>query len=238
MIDSSADSPSPAPAPGLFIAFEGGDGAGKSTQAALLSKALSDVGRTVLRTREPGGTPVGEKLRSLVLDHGQGEIDARTEALIFAAARAAHVVQVITPAVSRGDIVISDRYADSSIAYQGSGRGLGTAAIRDLNNWASNGLWPDLTVLLDVAPAEGRHRRTAGDATEDRMESEPDDFHAAIRAAFLELAAANPERYLVLPAEGSVDELSGAVVRRVQELLQHRTAQRTSQPAAQRHGAV
>ena len=209
--------------PGLFIAFEGGDGAGKSTQAALLAKTLSHAGHTVLRTREPGGTPVGEKLRSLVLDHGQGEIDARTEALIFAAARAAHAAQVIIPAVARGEIVLSDRYADSSIAYQGSGRGLGTAAITDLNDWATGGLWPDLTVLLDVSPTAGRERRTAGDATEDRMESEPDHFHAAIRTAFLDLAAASPERYVVLPAGGSVDELAASVARHVQDLLHKRS---------------
>lgn len=214
--------------PGLFIAFEGGDGAGKSTQAALLAKTLTDAGRTVLRTREPGGTPVGEKLRSLVLDHGQGEIDAKTEALIFAAARAAHVVQVIAPAVARGEVVISDRYADSSIAYQGAGRGLGAEDITKLNNWAASGLWPDLTVLLDVAPAEGRHRRTAGDATEDRLESEPDDFHAAIRAAFLDLAAANPKRYLVLPANGAIAELAQAVGQRIAELLQKHGRQGTA----------
>lgn len=205
--------------PGLFIAFEGGDGAGKSTQAALLTQAMSDAGRTVLRTREPGGTPVGEKLRSLVLEHGQGEIDAKTEALIFAAARAAHATQVISPAVARGEIVISDRYADSSIAYQGAGRGLGTEAIVKLNDWATSGLWPDLTVLLDVSPAEGRERRTAGDAAEDRMESEPDDFHATIRAAFLDLAAANPQRYLVLPANGAVSELAQTIQDRVTTLL-------------------
>lgn len=211
---------SPTPAPGLFIAFEGGDGAGKSTQAALLSQVLSDAGRTVVRTREPGGTPVGEKLRSLVLEHGQGDIDARTEALIFAAARAAHASQVIAPALARGEIVISDRYADSSIAYQGMGRGLGTNTITALNDWATDGLWPDLTVLLDVAPAEGRTRRTAGAAQEDRMESEPDGFHGAIRAAFLDLAAANPTRYLVLPAQGDITELAQAIAQRVQELLE------------------
>lgn len=205
--------------PGLFIAFEGGDGAGKSTQAALLTQAMSDAGRTVLRTREPGGTPIGEKLRSLVLEHGQGEIDAKTEALIFAAARAAHATQVISPAVARGEIVISDRYADSSIAYQGAGRGLGTEAIVKLNDWATSGLWPDLTVLLDVSPAEGRERRTAGDTAEDRMESEPDDFHATIRAAFLDLAAANPQRYLVLPANGAVSELAQTIQDRVTTLL-------------------
>ncbi|AIY02909.1 thymidylate kinase [Arthrobacter sp. PAMC 25486] len=223
-----------APQPGLFIAFEGGDGAGKSTQAVLLSKALSDAGATVLRTREPGGTPVGEKLRSLVLDHGQGEIDAKTEALIFAAARAAHASQVITPAIERGDVVISDRYADSSIAYQGAGRGLGTEAIVKLNDWATSGLWPDLTVLLDVSPEAGRHRRTAGDAPEDRLESEPDGFHAAIRATFLALAAAHPQRYLVLPAANTVSELAAAIVERVTALLSERAVQASAQGSSAR----
>lgn len=213
-----------APKPGLFIAFEGGDGAGKSTQAVLLSKALSDAGATVVRTREPGGTPVGEKLRSLVLEHGQGDIDAKTEALIFAAARAAHASQVILPAMERGNVVISDRYADSSIAYQGAGRGLGTEAIVKLNDWATSGLWPDLTVLLDVSPESGRHRRTAGDAPEDRMESEPNDFHAAIRAAFLALATAHPQRYLVLPAANTVSDLAAVIAERVTALLPVRAA--------------
>lgn len=208
-----------APVQGLFIAFEGGDGAGKSTQAALLTDALAAAGRTVLRTREPGGTPIGEKLRSLVLDHGQGEIDARCEALIFAAARAAHVVQVISPAVARGEIVISDRFMDSSIAYQGAGRALGADAVRTINEWACDGLQPDLTVLLDVTPEVGRERRTAGDAAEDRLESEPDTFHAAIRNTFLELATAHPERYLVLGARLPVAEIAAAILSRVDTLL-------------------
>jgi len=213
-----------APAPGLFIALEGGDGAGKSTQAALLTEMLEAAGHVVVRTREPGGTPVGEKLRSLVLDHGQGEIDARCEALIFAAARAAHTVQVIVPAVARGEIVVSDRYIDSSIAYQGAGRGLGTGEVQRLNEWATEGLWPDLTVLLDVSPEDGRSRRTAGDAAEDRLESEPDGFHADIRRAFLALAAAHPERYLVLDAGLPAADLAAAVRGRVLGLLAARTA--------------
>lgn len=197
--------------PGLFIALEGGDGAGKSTQAALLGQALVAAGRTVVRTREPGGTPIGEKLRALVLEHGHGDIDARTEALMFAASRAAHVHQVIVPALQRGDVVICDRYMDSSVAYQGEGRGLGARAVLDLNLWAADGLRPDLTVLLDVEPAEGRTRRTAGAAAEDRLESEPDRFHADIRAAFLALAGAEPERYLVLSASRSPEDLHTAI---------------------------
>lgn len=205
--------------PGLFIAFEGGDGAGKSTQAALLTQALTETGHVVVRTREPGGTPVGETLRSLVLDHGQGEIDARCEALIFAAARAAHTAQVIAPAMGRGEIVISDRYIDSSIAYQGAGRGLGTRDVQQINEWATANLWPDLTVLLDVTPLDGRNRRTAGDAAEDRLESEPDGFHADIRQAFLDLAGEHPDRYLVLAANRPINELAAAIDAAVGTLL-------------------
>lgn len=204
---------------GLFIAFEGGDGAGKSTQAARLADTLESRGLSVLRTREPGGTPIGEKLRSLVLDHGHGHIDARTEALIFAASRAAHAEQVIRPALERGGIVLTDRYIDSSVAYQGAGRGLGAEAVRSLNEWATAGLEPELTVLLDVEPGMGRSRRTAGEAAEDRMESEADGFHALIRAAFLELAQARPHAYLVLPAHLPVEELAGRILARVDALL-------------------
>jgi dTMP kinase len=204
---------------GLFIAFEGGDGAGKSTQAARLADALESRGLTVLRTREPGGTPIGEKLRSLVLDHGHGEIDAHTEALIFAASRAAHATQVIRPALERGEIVLTDRYIDSSVAYQGAGRDLGKDAVRALNEWATSGLQPHLTVLLDVDPAMGRQRRTAGDAAEDRLESEADDFHGRIREAFLELAGSRPSSYLVLPAHLPVGELAAAILARVDALL-------------------
>ncbi|WP_144661624.1 dTMP kinase [Paenarthrobacter nicotinovorans] len=204
---------------GLFIAFEGGDGAGKSTQAARLSDALESRGLSVLRTREPGGTPIGEKLRSLVLDHGHGTIDARTEALMFAAARAAHAHQVIRPALANGTVVITDRYIDSSVAYQGAGRGLGADGVLSLNEWATEGLHPHLTVLLDVDPADGRQRRTAGDATEDRLESEPDEFHSAIRHAFLDLAGAAPSSYLVLPAGDDIEALTARILERVESLL-------------------
>jgi dTMP kinase len=205
--------------PGLFIAFEGGDGAGKSTQAARLAEALETRGLNVLRTREPGGTPIGEKLRSLVLDHGHGHIDAHTEALIFAASRAAHASQVIRPALERGEVVLTDRYIDSSVAYQGAGRDLGAEAVRSLNEWATSGLQPDLTVLLDVDPADGRRRRTAGDAAEDRLESEADEFHSTIRGAFLDLADSRPETYLVLPADLPVNELAARILTRVDALL-------------------
>jgi dTMP kinase len=211
--------------PGLFIAFEGGDGAGKSTQAARLFDALESKGLTVLRTREPGGTPIGEKLRSLVLDHGHGTIDARTEALMFAAARAAHASQVIRPALALGHVVITDRYIDSSVAYQGAGRGLGAEDVWSLNEWATEGLHPHLTVLLDVEPSDGRERRTAGDAAEDRLESEPDTFHTAIRDAFLQLAAAAPDSYLVLPAALDIETLAARILERVEALLGDRVSQ-------------
>lgn len=204
---------------GVFIAFEGGDGAGKSTQAGRLAAALESLGYTVLRTREPGGTPVGEKLRSLVLDHGNGDIDAHTEALIFAASRAAHATQVIRPALGRGEIVLTDRYIDSSVAYQGAGRNLGLDAVRSLNEWATSGLQPHLTVLLDVDPQLGRRRRTAGQAAEDRLESEADEFHTRIREAFLSLAADRPESYLVLQAHLPVEDLAAQILARVETLL-------------------
>lgn len=203
----------------MFVAFEGGDSAGKSTQAAQLAEFLQADGRTVVRTREPGGTEIGEKLRSLVLEHGHGHIDARTEALIFAAARAAHVHQVILPALERGDIVVCDRYIDSSVAYQGVGRGLGSHSVLDINLWAVEGLRPDLTVLLDVDHVEGRGRRTSTAAQEDRMESEPDSFHEQIRAAFRDQAASSPEQYLVLNASDPVDELAAIIADAVRERL-------------------
>lgn len=203
---------------GLFIAFEGGDGAGKSTQTGLLAAELEARGHEVLRTREPGGTTIGEKLRSLVLDHDQGEIDARTEALIFAASRAAHVNQAILPALNRGAVVLCDRYIDSSVAYQGAGRGLGTDIVLEINLWAVEELRPDLTVLLDVEPLEGRGRRTQN-GTEDRLESEPDSFHELIRGAFLERAAADPSHYLVLPARDPVGELAKLILAAVEEVL-------------------
>lgn len=218
---ASPSSPSPAAphAPGLFVAFEGGDGAGKSTQARLLAEALRAEGREVLLTREPGGTEIGEKLRGLVLEHGHGEIDPRTEALIFAAARAAHVAQAIRPALARGAVVITDRYIGSSIVYQGIARGLGADDVRGLNEWATEGLWPDVTVVLDLDAGAGRARRTAGDAAEDRLESEPDAFHRSVRDAFLDLARSHPASYLVLDAARPPQALAADVLAQVRAAL-------------------
>lgn len=211
----------------MFIAFEGGDGSGKSTQARLLVERLRAAGHDVLPTREPGGTDVGERLRELVLDPQYAPIDAVTEALIFAASRSAHVRQLVRPALDAGRVVVTDRYVDSSVAYQGAGRDLGTGTVARLNDWATDGLHPDLTVLLDVDPVTAAARRTAreqsaGGAGPDRMESEPESFHERIREAFLERAAADPGRYLVLDRDLPVPELADEVLDRVTGLLGQR----------------
>ena len=203
---------------GLWITFEGGDGAGKTTQASLLERWLRDEGRTVVRTREPGGTEVGALIRDIVLHH-RGDVAARAEALLYAADRAHHVATLVRPALARGEIVIQDRYLDSSVAYQGAGRVLDAAQIRDLSLWATEDALPDLTVLLDLDPASARARLDADDKPFDRLEAEQADFHARVRQAFLELAAAEPERFLVLDATLPADDLAAAVRARVAALL-------------------
>ncbi|MEY4102213.1 MAG: hypothetical protein RIR88_347, partial [Actinomycetota bacterium] len=184
---------------GLFITFEGGDGSGKSTQAGLLAQWLTDAGRTVVRTREPGGTEVGIQIRELVLHH-RGHIDPRAEALLYAADRAQHVATLVRPALERGEVVIQDRYFDSSIAYQGAGRVMDAAEIRSLSLWASNELIPDVTILLDLDEDAARVRLDAADKGFDRLENEKAEFHARVRQGFLKLAEAEPERFLVLDA--------------------------------------
>lgn len=191
---------------GFFIAFEGGDGSGKTTQIKLLAQALTDRGFDVLVTREPGGTDIGEKLRTLVLEHGQGEVDPQTEALIFAASRAAHAHQKIRPALAEGKVVLCDRYIDSSAAYQGAGRGLGVENIVDLSLWATSNLLPHTTMLLDVPLVEGRERAGArGQA--DRMESADDSFYAALHETFRARAAAHPSRYAVIDGARPIQEV-------------------------------
>ncbi|WP_051687488.1 dTMP kinase [Curtobacterium sp. S6] len=205
----SRDVPAPRH-PGTFIVFEGGDGSGKTTQARLLQERLEAQGRKVTLTREPGGTEIGEKIRSLVLDHGQGEIDPHTEALLYAASRAAHAHQLIAPALDAGRIVICDRYIDSSAAYQGAGRGLGEATVTDLSRWATEDLLPDLTVVLSVDVADARGRVTARGA-EDRLESEPDDFHARVRESFRALARDASAKRVRVDGIGAVDEVAARV---------------------------
>ncbi|VXA91201.1 dTMP kinase [Citricoccus sp. K5] len=224
MIEQPSTSSGPVPLPtgpqGLFIAFEGGDGSGKSTQARLLAERLTAEGHEVLLTREPGGTDVGEQLRSLVLDPAHAPIDPVTEALIFASARSAHVRQLIGPALAAGRTVVTDRYVDSSVAYQGAGRGLGTETVAGINEWATGGLHPDLTVLLDVDTGTAATRRAdrakaAGGTGPDRLESEPEPFHQRIRTAFTDRAALAPDRYLVLDAGRPALEIAAEVWGRV-----------------------
>ncbi|WP_409485681.1 dTMP kinase [Arsenicicoccus dermatophilus] len=198
----------------MFVALEGGDGGGKSTQAELLREWLGSLGRTVVLTREPGGSPLGAQVRELLL-HGD-HVAPRAEALLYAADRAHHVATVIRPALERGDVVVTDRYLDSSVAYQGAGRALVGEEVRDLSLWAVEGLLPDLTVLLDVSAATGRQRRGQ---VHDRLESEPDEFHERVRAGFLALAAAEPQRYLVVDASLPSEQVHAAVRERLAELL-------------------
>ena len=203
---------------GLFLTLEGGDGSGKSTQATLLERWLAERGRTVVRTREPGGTPVGVEIREIVLHH-RGDIAPRAEALLYAADRAHHVATVVRPAIARGDVVVQDRYLDSSVAYQGAGRVLDANEVRGLSEWATEGLMPDLTVLLDL-PWEVARRRLDGARTRyDRLEAEAGEFHARVREAYLALAEAEPARFAVVDATLPVDEIAGQVRRRVEALL-------------------
>ena len=188
---------------GVFITFEGGDGSGKSTQIQSVREWFESRGREVIVTREPGGTELGTEIRRLV-QNGPEDVDARTEALLYAADRAYHVATVIRPALERGAVVLGDRYIDSSLAYQGAARSLGVDEIASLSAWATQGLYPSLTFLLDLPPEVGARRRT--DAP-DRMERESMDFHERVRHEYLRLADAEPERIVVIDAVGTVDEV-------------------------------
>lgn len=199
---------------GVFITFEGGDGSGKSTQIQSVREWFESRGREVIVTREPGGTELGTEIRRLV-QNGPEDVDARTEALLYAADRAYHVATVIGPALERGAVVLGDRYIDSSLAYQGAARSLGVDEIASLSAWATQGLYPSLTFLLDLPPEVGARRRT--DAP-DRMERESMDFHERVRHQYLRLADAEPERIVVIDAVGTVDqvfsEIRGVLVER------------------------
>jgi dTMP kinase len=202
----------PAAERGPFIVFEGGEGAGKSTQIHRLEAALHVAGHTVTLTREPGGSTIGQHVRRLLLDPNTGAIHPRTEALLFAADRAEHVATVIEPALAAGHAVISDRYMDSSAAYQGAGRGLQRDEIINLSMWAADGLVPDLTIILDIDPREGLARATKTEfGGADRIESEKIEFAYAVRQGFLDLAAANPERYVIVDATQSMLDISATI---------------------------
>jgi dTMP kinase len=203
---------------GLFITLEGGDGSGKTTQAELLRAWLATEGRVVVRTREPGGTEVGVEVREIVLHH-RGDITPRAEALLYAADRAHHVATIVRPALERGEVVIQDRYVDSSVAYQGVGRLLDPDAVRALSEWATEGLSPDLTILLDLEADAARGRLDEARTRYDRLEAEASEFHDRVRDAYLAIADREPDRFLVVDASRPVDEIAGLIRARVAGLL-------------------
>jgi dTMP kinase len=199
---------------GLFITLEGGDGTGKSTQAALLGDWFTERGREVVFTREPGGTDLGVEVREIVL-HSRGHIAPRSEALLYAADRAHHIATLVRPALDRGAVVIQDRYIDSSVAYQGAGRVLDPDEVRRVSEWATEGLYPDVTVLLDLDPVVGRERLHSDNKPFDRLETEALEFHVRVREAYLGMAATEPERFLVVDATLDRDTIRDLIIGRV-----------------------
>jgi len=202
----------------VFISFEGIDGVGKSTQIRFVEDYLRDKGKSVLTTFEPGGTDLGQEIRNLLL-HRKGDVAPRSEALLYAADRAHHVATKIRPALASGQVVITDRYLDSSVAYQGAGRKLSAEEVRNISLWAVDGLLPDLTILLDLDAAKARERRNKTGQEEDRLEREQVDFFEAVRAEYLKLSAAEPNRFLVINAEMSPEEIFGHIRPKLDELL-------------------
>jgi dTMP kinase len=200
---------------GVFIVFEGGDGVGKTTQVDLLCAWLANAGHEVVKTFEPGDTTVGAMIRRIVLDPATGEMSPRAEALLYAADKAQHIFSVVRPALERGAVVVCDRYVDSMLAYQGAGRVLQLADLEQIARWATEGLRPDLTVVLDAELSDGVHAKS----NKDRLESAGDGFHERTRRFFLELAGREPERYLVLNARATREEIAAEVAARVAPLL-------------------
>ncbi|WP_242498419.1 dTMP kinase [Nocardioides ganghwensis] len=200
---------------GLFVCFEGGEGAGKSTQSRLLHDWLVERGETVLLTFEPGDTSVGKELRRIVLDPATGDLSDRTEALLYAADKAEHVDHVVLPALRRGEVVITDRYVDSTLAYQGAGRTLDVAEVEAVARWATGDLRPHLTVVLDLEPEAGLGRFDG----RDRIEGQSLEFHQRVRQGFLDLAAADPDHYVVLDARAPIAEIAAAIRARVEPML-------------------
>ena len=203
---------------GLFLTFEGGDGSGKTTQINRLVTWLESRGRTVVLTREPGGTDLGVELRNIVM-HRKGFIAPRAEALLYAADRSHHIHTLVRPALERGDIVVQDRYLDSSVAYQGAGRVLDPDEVRELSLWGTERLMPDLTVLLDVPATVAKARQAAEDRDYDRLEAEAEYFHTRVRESYLALAEAEPERFLVVNGELPIEEIHQVIITRVSDLL-------------------
>jgi dTMP kinase len=203
---------------GLFISFEGIDGVGKSTQIDLLIKHLDELGRKSIRTLEPGGTDLGVEIRHLLL-HRKGEVAPRAEALLYAADRAHHVATKVRPALAEGTDVIIDRYLDSSVAYQGAGRELDSVEIRNLSLFAVQGLLPHLTILLDLDAADSLSRRSKTGEEPDRLEREKVEFFEAVRQGYLSLAAAEPERFFVVDARQTIEEMAAQIRVRVDQLI-------------------
>jgi dTMP kinase len=200
---------------GVFITFEGMDGSGKTTQLRRLAEHLRAMGRVVLETAEPGGTAIGRKIRRILLDAGNRELSPTAELLLYFASRAQNVEETILPALARGEIVLADRFTDSTLAYQGCGRGLGAETVRALDRIACRGLRPDLTLLLDIGPetslARARFRNIAETSAETRMDEQSEEFHRKVHEAYQALAASEPERVRRIPATACVDEVERAV---------------------------
>lgn len=206
---------------GIFVSFEGSDGCGKTTQMDLLEKSLREMGLTVLRTREPGGTPIGEKIREILLDPANKEMDPRTEAYLYAASRAQHIAEKIRPALQSFDVILCDRFLDSSLVYQGIGRGMGIGPIEELNQMAVDQMMPDLTVVLYLDYEEGLRRKalqTGGQL--DRLEQAGDTFHRAVNEGFLRMQELYPDRVKVVDAGRSIEEIHEDLVCLIRDTLQ------------------
>ena len=197
----------------MFITLEGPEGSGKTTAVEAAVKKLQEMGYEIVRTREPGGTPISEEIRNVILDKKNTAMDPRTEALLYAASRRQHLVEKVWPAIKEGKIVICDRYLDSSLAYQGGARGLGIDNILNVNLFATENTWPDLTLLFDITPEEGLKRIASNASREvNRLDLEKLDFHHKVRDSFLLLAKRYPERYVVIDASKSREEVAKATL--------------------------
>ena len=204
----------------LFITFEGGEGSGKSTILSRLAKRFESEGKGVLTTREPGGTPIAEAIREVILNKENTKMDSRTEALLYAASRRQHLVEKVWPALKEGKLVLCDRYLDSSLAYQGGARGLGIDNVLNVNLFATEGTFPDLTLLFDIEPELGLARIAANKGREvNRLDLEKMSFHEGVRATFHELAERYPERYVIIDASKSIEEVEEAAYKAIKERL-------------------
>lgn len=206
---------------GYFITFEGGEGAGKSIQVEILVSHLHEEGYTVVVTREPGGTRIGEQIRAITHNQENVDLEATTEAYLMAASRAQHVAQIIKPAIEAGKVVVCDRFVDSSIAYQGYGRKLGADTIKSLNTLAVNGAVPDFTILLNILPEVGLKRRAKSRKSIDRLDIQQKDFYTRVTMGYLALAKQEPSRYVVIDADKSIEVVAGAVWESVKKILKN-----------------